>query len=70
MYEERIGNYVAVASKLVEKDKRIAELEAALGALWDTAVTVNYDGLRGCFVREADWRSAMSKHPALSPTQP
>lgn len=45
---------------------RIAELEAALGHLWDAAVTVHHDGDRGCFVAEANWRKAMAAGPMRS----
>ena len=45
---------------------RIAELEAALGRLWDVATTVERSGKTGCFVPEAEWRRAMSAHPAFA----
>ena len=49
--------------------RRIAELEAAVGRLWDVAATVGHDGVRGCFVPEAEWRRMMAVHPALSDRQ-
>lgn len=65
-YEKVSADHAKEMAKRIAAELRIAELEAALGSLWDAAVTTYSDGDLGCFVKEAEWRKAMSAHSNLS----